>query len=77
MTNTIETIARHFAPGNVIHNAYWRRHDRVIAFRVLDSATQSWVVTVERVENVNGMWIAVESPRKHATAPSKLDRIVA
>ncbi len=63
----------HFAVGNIIKSDYWKTHSRVTAFDWNDG---NWSVTVERVENKNGEWVAVEGPRTHSTMPSSKDVVV-
>lgn len=63
----------HFAVGNIIKSDYWKTHSRVTAFDWNDG---NWSVTVEKVENKNGEWVAVEGPRNHSTAPSSKDVVV-
>ena len=73
----LRQLREHFAIGNVIRSAYWRDHDRVIAFDEGNDRT-GWSVTVQKVEKKGDEWVPVpgERPRVHSTMPSPKDEIV-
>jgi hypothetical protein len=61
------SIKEYFKPGNIVNG--YSGSDRVISFMEGDDKIP-WSVTVERVVQRNGEWVATDRPRQHATTPS-------